>query len=125
MKQVMILSIVLLAAIAVVAPVHAGVAWSTNQGAASNISLGSGSNGNRPVATYGLSSNVFLDYTTDTEHMNYVLGSVHHSGNRGFGSANSTTLIYYQSKNTGVDSVGTMPTPATDASFTSGTWTAM
>ena len=101
MKKVMMVSIVLLVAIALVAPAHAGVAWSTG----SNVSLGSGSQGNRPVSTYGLSSNVYLNYTTDAAHQNYVIGSVHFSGNRGFGSANSTTLIYYQSKDTGVPSV--------------------
>ena len=120
MKKLIILSIALLAAMALVVPANAAVNWGSGV-----VTLGSGSAGDRPAATYGLSSNVYLFYTTDGPHMNYVLGSAHKSGNRGFASANSTTLIYYQSKNTGDTSVSVGVTPATDATFATGTWTAL
>ena len=120
MKKVIILSIALLAAVALVAPAHAGVDWLTG----SNVVLGSGSNADRPPASYGLSSNVYLNYTTDTTHQNYTLGAGHFSGNREFGSANSTTLIYYQTRATGVPAIG-LPNPPS-ATLTFGTsWTAL
>jgi len=56
--------------------------------------------------------------------MNYELGSVHKSGNRGYGTSNVTTLIYYCTKDTGETTV-TMPgSPGTDHTFGS-SWTAM
>jgi hypothetical protein len=118
MKKVMILSIALLAAIALAAPAFA--AWDKDI-----KTLGSGSLGDRPVATYGLSSNVYLEYTVDASHTNYVLGTGHWSGNREYGSANATTLIYYQTKVTGVASGGVaLPSPSSTATFGSG-WTAL
>jgi hypothetical protein len=125
MKKLMIVSIALLAALALAVPALAATnGWETNDATSSVVTLGSGSAGNRPVNSYGLSNNVYLNYQTDTANMNYVIGSVHRSGNRGYGAASSTTLMYYQSKNTGDTSVGGLPAPATDASFASGTWTA-
>jgi hypothetical protein len=120
MKKVMILSIVLIGAIALAASAFA--AWEKD-----TKTLGSGSNGDRPIATYGLSSNVYLEYTPDTSHTNYVIGSSHWSGNREFGSANSTTLIYYQSKLTGVvTGTAALPSPSSTATFdTGGGWTAL
>jgi len=88
------------------------------------VILGSGSDGTATPAEYGLSKNVYLYYNTDTDHMNYVLGSAHKSGNRGYGTSNVTTLIYYDEKNTGDTSMSGMGTPGTDHTF--GTdWTAM
>lgn len=119
MKKVMTLSIALVAAIALAATAFA--AWDKDV-----KTFGCGSNNDRPVATYGLSSNVYLEYSTDTSHTNYVIGSSHWSGNREFGSANSTTLIYYQSKLTGVVSGtgGQLPSPSSTAAFGTG-WTAL
>jgi hypothetical protein len=120
MKKVMILSIALLAAIALVAPAHAGVDWVTG----SNIELGKGSNDARPAANYGLSSNVYLYYTTEATHQNYVLGAGHFSGNREYGSANSTTLIYYQTRQTGKPAIA-LPTPPSATLTFSTSWTAL
>jgi hypothetical protein len=124
MKKLIVLSIALLAAMALALPANAAVDWEQNASDAV-VTLGSGSAGNRPQATYGLSSNVYLYYATDTDHMNYVLGSAHKSGNRGFATANSTTLIYYQSKAAGDTSVTISETPASDCTFSTGTWTAL
>jgi hypothetical protein len=126
MKKLIVLSIALLVAMALALPANAanGLNWEANDPTSMLVTLGSGSNDARPANVYGLSNNVYLYYATDTEHMNYVLGSAHKSGNRGYGSANSTTLIYYQTKNTGDTSVTISVTPATDASFGSG-WTAL
>ena len=88
------------------------------------VTLGSGSDGTATPAEYGLSKNVYLDYTTDTEHMNYELGSVHKSGNRGYGTSNVTTLIYYTTKDTGETTVSMPGGVGTDHTFGSG-WTAM
>ena len=121
MKKMMVMSIALLAAMAFAMPAFAAWEHPTDH----NKVLGSGSDGLKPVATYGLSSNVYLEYLPDTSHTNYVLGSSHWSGNREFGSANSTTLIYYQSKLTGVVTGGTaLPSASSTATFGSG-WTAL
>ena len=118
MKKVMILSIAVIAAVALAATAFAAFEKDTK-------TLGSGSNGDRPIATYGLSSNVYLEYIPDTSHTNYVIGSSHWSGNREFGSANSTTLIYYQSKLTGVtEGSAGLPSASSTATFGSG-WTAL
>jgi hypothetical protein len=107
---------------ALAGPASADIDWD-NQGN-DPVTLGSGSDGTATPAEYGLSKNVYLDYTTDTEHMNYELGSVHKSGNRGYGTSNVTTLIYYCTKDTGETTV-TMPgSPGTDHTFGS-SWTAM
>jgi hypothetical protein len=121
MKKVMILSIALLAAIALAATAFAAdTGWGKD-----TKTLGSGSDGLKPVATYGLSSNVWLRYWVDDSHTNYTIASGHWSGNREFGSANATTLIYYQTKVTGVASGGVaLPSPSSTATFGSG-WTAL
>jgi hypothetical protein len=130
MKKVIVLSIAVLAAMALALPANADLAsFTANDKDTMLVTLGSGSNGDRPVNTYGLSNNVYLYYVTDQDgtHMNYVIGSVHKSGNRAFASANATTLIYYQSKDTGVTTCNdvTQIAPATSVSFPSGTWTAL
>jgi hypothetical protein len=126
MKRLMILSIALLAAVALAVPAFAGaLAWSPNDSASNVVTLGSGSAGNRPVNTYGLSNNVYLDYSTDDTNMNYVIGALHKAGNRGYAAASSNTLMFYCSKNTGDTTISspTLPTPSTAVSFDSG-WTA-
>ena len=107
---------------ALAGPASADLDWANSGN--DPVTLGAGSANDAVPATYGLSKNVYLDYTTDTEHMNYELGSVHKSGNRGYGTSNVTTLIYYCVKETGDEGV-TMPgSPGTDHTFGSG-WTAM
>jgi hypothetical protein len=122
MKKLIVLSIALLAAMAVALPANADLTWSANE-ANALVTLGSGSAGDHPN-TYGLSNNVYL-YYDGGDHQNYVLGSAHKSGNRGYGSASSTTLIYYQTKNpaeTSVDMSGV--TPGTAVTF-GNAWTAL
>ena len=115
-------TVLMIIGFALAGPASADVDWGNNGN--EPITLGSGSDGSATPATYGLSKNVYLDYTTDTDHMNYELGSAHKSGNRGYGTSNVTTLIYYCSKDTGDTSV-TMPgSPGTDHTFGS-SWTAM
>jgi len=107
---------------ALAGPASADLSWAN----AGNdpVTLGSGSDGTATPATYGLSKNVYLNYDADADFMNYELGAVHKSGNRGYGTSNVTTLIYYCTKDTGDTSV-TMPgSPGTDHTFGSG-WTAM
>lgn len=122
MKKLIYIGFAVLMIIAFAGPASADVDWD-NQGN-DPVTLGSGSAGDATPATYGLSKNVYLDYTTDTDHMNYELGSCHKSGNRGYGTSNVTTLIYYDDKDTG-ETTMTMPgSPGTDHTFPS-SWTAM
>jgi hypothetical protein len=115
-------AVLMIIGFALTGPASADVNWG-NEGN-DPVTLGSGSAGDATPAEYGLSKNVYLDYTTDTDHMNYELGSCHKSGNRGYGTSNVTTLIYYDDKDTGETSM-TMPgSPGTDHTFPS-SWTAM
>ena len=122
MKKLIFIGFAVMITFALAGPASADVDWGNNGN--SPVTLGSGSAGDATPATYGLSKNVYLDYTTDTEHMNYELGSAHKSGNRGYGTSNVTTLIYYRSKNTGDESVSMPGNPGTDHTFGSA-WTAM
>jgi hypothetical protein len=122
MKKLIFIGFAVMITFALAGPASADVNWG-NEGN-DPVTLGSGSDGTATPAEYGLSKNVYLDYTTDTDHMNYELGSVHKSGNRGYGTSNVTTLIYYCTKNTGDTSVGMPGSPGTDHTFGSG-WTAM
>jgi hypothetical protein len=130
MKKLMIVSIALLAAVALAVPAFADNTggWVANDPNSNVVSLGNGLSNNRPWNTYGLSNNVFLNYSTDATNMNYVIGALHRAGNRGYGAASSNTLMYYCSKNTGVTAMSSpaLPTPGTAVTFPSGAgnWTA-
>ena len=65
------------------------------------VTLGSGSDGTGDISTYGLSSNVALQYDVDTSHQNFSINSTHRSGSRVYCTTNNTTLIYYQDKPVG------------------------
>jgi hypothetical protein len=124
MKKLILIGFAVLMTIgfALPVPASADVSWDNQENLP--VTLGSGSDGTATPATYGLSKNVYLDYTTDTDHMNYELGSAHKSGNRGYGTSNVTTLIYYCTKDTGEESVSMPGSPGTDHTFGGG-WTAM
>ena len=59
--------------------------------------------------TYGLSSNVFMNYDVETDYQDYSIAAVHQAGNRGFTTTNNTTLIYWVTKSTGDTSVTGVP----------------
>ena len=59
--------------------------------------------------TYGLSSNVYMDYTVETDYQDYAIATVHQAGNRAFTTTNNTTLIYWITKDTGDTSVSAVP----------------
>ena len=124
MKKLLFTGFIVLTIIgfAMAGPASAALSWANNDN--DPVTLGSGSDGSATPAEYGLSKNVYLYYQTDTDHMNYVLGSAHKSGNRGYGTTNVTTLIYYDEKDTGDTSMSNMGSPSTDHTFGS-SWTAM
>ncbi|UCG13696.1 MAG: hypothetical protein JSU72_04265 [Deltaproteobacteria bacterium] len=77
--------------------------------------------GSTKKMTAQTSKNVYMEYTADTttngEH--YGLGTVHKSGDKSYGTTDATTIIYYQTVDTGT----TDPTDvsAGDSTFTD--WT--
>lgn len=71
--------------------------------------------------TYGLSSNVYLNYDVATDYQDYSIAAVHQAGNRAFTTTNNTTLIYWQSKSTGDTSVSSVPA----AGATNISWSAL
>jgi len=121
MKKVMILSIVLLAAVALAASAMAGTGgWANGV-----VTLGTGGATPKPPATYGLSSNVWIDYATANSNQDYVVTSCHMSGNRVFGTTNQTTLIFYGTKNTGETAPSAPTAPAAGATTFGSGWTAL
>ena len=58
------------------------------------ITLGN-AGGTYDNAEYGLSNNVWMDYTVGNNYQDYALGDKHRSGNREYFTTNQTTLIYY------------------------------
>ena len=72
--------------------------------------------------TYGLSSNVYMNYDVETDYQDYSIATVHQAGNRGFSTTNNTTLIYWVTKSTGDTSVTGIP--GAGATNISG-WTAL
>ena len=102
MKKIILITIIMLAAVALVLPQAASAAGSWAEG---TYVLGNGNgamtSGN---AEYELSSNVYLYYTPDTTNTSYGLGSLHQSGNRSYATSNNTTLIYWSDKSVGLTS---------------------
>ena len=115
MKKIMIFTCAIVAMVVFAMPAMADME------ATGVVTMGSGSLGLN-VLTYGLSSNVTLDYKQDSTYQMYSIASTHKAGNREFCTSNETTLIYYQTKGTGTTTV----TDVT-AGFTStpGGWTAL
>jgi hypothetical protein len=77
--------------------------------------------------TYGLSNNVYLDYSVAADEQDYAIATVHQAGNRGYTTTNNTTLIYFCTKSTGATTAGvTLPTEGdTSAQIDTGIWSAM
>jgi hypothetical protein len=69
------------------------------------MTLGTGTTGN--ALSYGLSSNVTLDYVNGASYTMYGIGTTHKAGNREYQTSNETTLIYYNTKGTGTTTVTT------------------
>ncbi|MGD8370847.1 MAG: hypothetical protein PVF76_11420 [Syntrophobacterales bacterium] len=77
------------------------------------VTLGSGSDGTGDISSYGLSSNVSLEYDVDVSHQAFSINSTHRSGSRVYCTTNNTTLIYYQDKPVGSTTGATVANGAT------------
>lgn len=79
--------------------------------------------GTNPQCTISLSKNVSFGYTPNsaTNAQSYAIQSYHTSGNKRYGSASDTTLIYWTTDTSGTD-VGA-PTASDSAEFSA--WQAM
>jgi hypothetical protein len=76
--------------------------------------------------TYGLSSNVYMDYDVETDYQDYAIAAVHQAGNRAYSTTNNTTLIFFLTKSTGDTSVSSTPAAGDTTGEISGTtWSAM
>jgi len=76
--------------------------------------------------TYGLSSNVYLNYEVATDEQDYGITTVHQAGNRGYTTTNNTTLLYFCTKETGDTSVTNLPTEGdSSAQIDTGVWSPM
>lgn len=116
MKKIMLTAFSILVAMALVAPCTVSavsVTWTTG---IFNFAPTEGS------LTYGLSSNVYLNYDVAADEQDYGITSLHQAGNRTYATTNNTTLIYFQSKSTGDTTDDVSTDGQTD--FSSG-WSAM
>ena len=59
------------------------------------LTFGDGGGTAPTSCTYGLSHNVYMDYTMGNLYQSYALGCKHRAGNREFYTTNNTSQIYY------------------------------
>ena len=117
MKKIMLTAFSILVVMALVAPCTVSattVTWAT---LIFNFAPTEGS------LTYGLSSNVYLNYDVAADEQDYGITSLHQAGNRIYATSNNTTLIYFQSKSTGATTGSVATDGQTD--FSSTGWTPM
>jgi hypothetical protein len=99
MKKIMLISVLVLALGLMAGP---GFAESTVNHTATTGSIQSGTN---PRCDVALSKNVSFIYEPDTEGsgvaQTYGIGSRHFSGNKAYGTASDTTLIFWTAMTTG------------------------
>lgn len=108
--------------IALAIPLMVGTSFGATIAASVNTaSIQSGSN---PQCTVSLSKNVSFGYYPDsaTNAQSYAIQSYHTSGNKAYGTASDTTLIYWLTDTTG-DDVG-QPS-ASDSTMFQSNWTSM
>jgi hypothetical protein len=113
MKKIIYITIIVAAAAFMLPQMAAAQAGTWNDG---TYTLGSGGGESANPALYELSSNVYLFYTADATFTSYGLGSLHKSGNRAYGTSNTTTLIYWWGKSAGVTDVDNAEVVAGDSS---------
>jgi hypothetical protein len=76
-------------------------------------------------ATYSLSNNVYLDYTSSnyTNPQDYAVGTVHSAGNRTYATTEATSVIWYQTVEKGTVNPVDATAGWTSAQFSD--WTAL
>ena len=120
MKKIMLISVLVLALGLMAAPVFADA---TINHTATTGSIQSGTN---PRCDVALSKNVSFIYDVDVaaaaSGQSYAIGSRHFSGNKAYGTASDTSLIYWTAMTTG--DIGTGQIGAADSTAVNG-WTVM
>lgn len=76
------------------------VAFSAPVFAAAEKGIKTFGTGGGDTCTYGLSNNVYMDYSTANNGQDFAIGNKHLSGNREYYTTNNTTLIYYWENDT-------------------------
>lgn len=111
MKKIMIfaLAILVMGIFAMPNAAQADVTWGTGV-----LNLGSSANSDNEPSEYGLSNNVFLNYDVDGSYQAFGIASLHKAGNRNYATSNNTTLIYYETKDTGATTGTTIAAGNTD-----------
>jgi hypothetical protein len=120
MKKILLIAFSILMVLALAAPYTAladSVSWTDG---VFNFAATEGS------LTYGLSNNVYLDYSVTTDYQDYMIATVHQAGNRGYTTTNNTTLIFFVTKSTGDTDVSSVPSAGdTTGDISATTWQAM
>lgn len=75
-----------------------------------------------PMCTVSLSRNVSFGYNASTNQQTYAIDSQHWAGDKRYGTASDTTLLFWQSTATGTEAV--LPTQA-DSTYTDSSWSGM
>jgi len=120
MKKIMLIPVLVLALSLMAGPVFADA---TITHTATTGTIQSGTN---PRCDVALSKNVSFIYDVDVASaasgQSYAIGARHFSGNKAYGTASDTTLIFWTAMTTG--DVGTSQINASDSTFNSG-WNVM
>lgn len=120
MKKIMLISVLVLSLGLMAGPVFADATINHTD------TTGSIQSGTNPRCDIALSKNVSFIYDVDVataaSGQSYAIGSRHFSGNKAYGTASDTTLIFWTSMTTG--DISTSEIDASDSSFNDG-WTTM
>jgi len=110
--------------IALAIPLMVGTSFGADISA--SATTGTIQSGSNPICTISLSKNVSFGYLPDSgsNAQSYAIQAYHTSGNKAYGSASDTTLMYWLTDTTG-EAVGA-PTVSDSSMFdSSSSWTAM
>jgi hypothetical protein len=120
MKKIMLIAFSIIMVMALAAPYTASAATVSWTDGVFDFAPSEG------ALTYGLSNNVYLDYTVESDYQDYAIATTHQAGNRAYTTTNNTTLIFFITKDTGDTSVSGVPSAGdTTGQIETTSWDAM
>ena len=99
MKRIILIFTALVLAI----PLMAGLGFAGTTTAAHDVQTLELADSGEPTCTISFSKNVSFGYNVATDDQSYSIVALHFSGDKRYGSANDTTLIYWVKESTGTE----------------------
>lgn len=117
MKRIILIFTALVLAI----PLMAGLGFAGDTTAAHDVQTLELADSGEPTCTISFSKNVSFGYNVAADDQSYAIVALHFSGDKRYGSANDTTLIYWVKESTGTEAGA----PSADDSTAVNSWTPM